>query len=123
MNPKFLDLEVRDSSVCSLDHGRAAFSVLSINSVCGLSGFFHLDELLKSRAKDEICNNSSELSKSEMTRQDGWLDSSCDQWRGTEWLQRQTWIYGGVNHSLVLTTVKGGCKLHVVLSPWRTNLE
>lgn len=38
MNPEFLEaLEVRDSSVCSLDLGRAAFSALSINSVCGLS--------------------------------------------------------------------------------------
>lgn len=38
MNPKFLEaLEVRDSSVCRMGHGRAVFSVLSINSVCGLS--------------------------------------------------------------------------------------
>jgi len=38
MNPEFLEvLEVRVSSVCSLDPGRAAFGVLSINSVCGLS--------------------------------------------------------------------------------------
>lgn len=38
MNPKFLEaLEVRDSFVCSISHGRAAFSVLSINSVCGLT--------------------------------------------------------------------------------------
>lgn len=38
MNPKFLEaLEVRDSSVCRLGHGRAVFIVLSINSVCGLS--------------------------------------------------------------------------------------
>lgn len=36
MNLKFLEaLEVRDSSMCSLE--KAAFGVLSINSVCGLS--------------------------------------------------------------------------------------
>lgn len=38
MNPELLEAsEVRESSVCSLDLGRAVFRSLSINSVCGLS--------------------------------------------------------------------------------------